>query len=148
MSLKSSLIALAENIGMCQENARSIKQALAGGLAEAGVADTYSVVKTVTADGVKTYANLLNEFAEDVLTDPYDCIFELTGGATSFYTFPTRQDATSIEFSELRIRSAGINGHAFVIAATNSKYYSIANGTVSDSSSVAPSAGTIFTLYK
>ena len=32
MSLKSSLLALAENIGMCQENARSIKQALAGGL--------------------------------------------------------------------------------------------------------------------
>lgn len=35
MSLKSSLLALAENIGMCQENARSIKQALAGGLADA-----------------------------------------------------------------------------------------------------------------
>lgn len=34
MSLKSSLLALANNIGMCQENARSIKQALAGGLAE------------------------------------------------------------------------------------------------------------------
>lgn len=37
MSLKSSLLALAENIGMCQENARSIKQALAGGLAYAAV---------------------------------------------------------------------------------------------------------------
>ena len=37
MSLKSSLLALANNIGMCQENARSIKQALAGGLAEAAV---------------------------------------------------------------------------------------------------------------
>lgn len=36
MSLKSSLLALANNIGMCQENARSIKQALAGGLAAAG----------------------------------------------------------------------------------------------------------------
>lgn len=34
MSLKSSLLALAENIGMCQENARSIKQALAGGLVD------------------------------------------------------------------------------------------------------------------
>lgn len=34
MSLKSSLLALANNIGMCQENARSIKQALAGGLTE------------------------------------------------------------------------------------------------------------------
>lgn len=38
MSLKSSLLALATNIGMCQENARSIKQALAGGLAECGAA--------------------------------------------------------------------------------------------------------------
>lgn len=37
MSLKSSLLALANNIGMCQENARSIKQALAGGLAEVAV---------------------------------------------------------------------------------------------------------------
>ena len=34
MSLKSSLLALANNIGMCQENARSIKQALLGGLTE------------------------------------------------------------------------------------------------------------------
>ena len=32
MSLKSSLLALANNIGMCQENARNIKQVLAGGL--------------------------------------------------------------------------------------------------------------------
>lgn len=38
MSLKSSLLALAENIGMCQENARSIKQALAGGLTAVGAA--------------------------------------------------------------------------------------------------------------
>lgn len=34
MSFKSSLIALANNIGMCQENARSIKQALLSGLTE------------------------------------------------------------------------------------------------------------------
>ena len=35
MSLKSSLLALANNIGMCQENARSIKQCLELGLIEA-----------------------------------------------------------------------------------------------------------------
>ena len=40
MSLKSSLLALANNIGMCQENARSIKQALSVGLA--GVATNAS----------------------------------------------------------------------------------------------------------
>ena len=52
MSLKSSLLALAENIGMCQENARSIKQALAAGLADAGAADVtvnpWTLVKTET----------------------------------------------------------------------------------------------------
>ena len=50
MSLKSSLLALAENIGMCQENARSIKQALAGGLAAAGTITPgdWELVKTET----------------------------------------------------------------------------------------------------
>lgn len=50
MSLKSSLLALAENIGMCQENARSIKQALAGGLAAAGVSEfnPWTLVKKET----------------------------------------------------------------------------------------------------
>ena len=52
MSLKSSLLALANNIGMCQENARSIKQALAGGLADAGAAamDDWKLVKTETGN--------------------------------------------------------------------------------------------------
>ena len=50
MSLKSSLLALANNIGMCQENARSIKQALAGGLAVAGAVTLgdWELVKTET----------------------------------------------------------------------------------------------------
>lgn len=47
MSLKSSLLALSENIGMCQENARSIKQALAGGLA--GVAANASGIDGATS---------------------------------------------------------------------------------------------------
>ena len=50
MSLKSSLLALAENIGMCQENARSIKQALAGGLTKCGAAEVnpWTLVKKET----------------------------------------------------------------------------------------------------
>ena len=47
MSLKSSLLALANNIGMCQENARSIKQALAGGLE--AVASNASGIDGVTS---------------------------------------------------------------------------------------------------
>ena len=50
MSLKSSLLALANNIGMCQENARNIKQVLAGGLTEVasdapGIDDASEIVK-------------------------------------------------------------------------------------------------------
>ena len=50
MSFKSSILALAENIGMCQENARSIKQALANGLASmaADVEMPWSLVKAET----------------------------------------------------------------------------------------------------
>lgn len=47
MSLKSSLLALSENIGMCQENARSIKQALTVGLA--GVATNASGIDGVSS---------------------------------------------------------------------------------------------------
>lgn len=52
MSLKSSLLALANNIGMCQENARSIKQALLGGLSEAAAAEVnpWSSLNAVTGD--------------------------------------------------------------------------------------------------
>lgn len=53
MSLKSSLLALANNIGMCQENARNIKQVLAGGLTEVasdapGLDDITEIVKLWT----------------------------------------------------------------------------------------------------
>lgn len=63
MSLKSSLLALAENIGMCQENARSIKQALAGGLAgvAANTLDDWTLVKTETGNTEITLPDSFNE---------------------------------------------------------------------------------------
>ena len=63
MSLKSSLIALAENIGMCQENSRSIKQALAGGLV--GVATNAPGI-----DGASEFVKLwVNETPTTAFTD-------------------------------------------------------------------------------
>ena len=145
MSLKSSLLALAENIGMCQENARSIKQALAGGLSEAADAELYHVVKEIEADGVKTISALLDELYTEAHTSTGKIL--RYGGTVSFYTYPTRYSASSVEFEELRIRSGGIQAHGFVIKETGSEYYETTNGTTTNSSTSVPASGTKITLY-
>lgn len=147
MSLKSSLLALAENIGMCQENARSIKQALAGGLADAAESDLYHEIQIVEADGVKTYSALLDELYDKAHASTGK-ILKLSGaGNIEFYSYPTRYSATSVEFEELRIRASGIQAHGFVVKETGSEYYTTNDGTVSNASASIPSLGTKFTLY-
>ena len=80
MSLKSSLLALANNIGMCQENARSIKQALAGGLAVAGAAaaDDWTLVKTETG----TTSVAIPEGTSDIYVEITDDINTIMLGLT------------------------------------------------------------------
>ena len=79
MSLKSSLLALAENIGMCQENARSIKQALAGGLAEvtANTLDDWTLVKTETGNTEITLPDSFNELYIYVTRSHSSAVFYL-----------------------------------------------------------------------
>lgn len=80
MSLKSSLLALANNIGMCQENARSIKQALAGGLAEAGAATMgdWALVKTETGATSIAIAEGTSDIYVEVTDDINTIILGLT----------------------------------------------------------------------
>lgn len=80
MSLKSSLLALAENIGMCQENARSIKQALAGGLAAAGadsvIVDPWTKLGTATGSGDDVdIPEGLNEIYIDIMMEDTHHVF-------------------------------------------------------------------------
>ena len=145
MSLKSSLLALANNIGMCQENARNIKQVLAGGLAEVADAELYHVVKEIKADGVKSISALLDE----LYTEAHKSTGKILqyGGTVSFFAYPTRYTASSVEFEEVRIRSAGIQAHGFVIKETGSEYYETTNGTTNNNSTSIPASGTTITLY-
>ena len=80
MSLKSSLLALANNIGMCQENARSIKQALAGGLADAAgdsvIVDPWTKLGTATGSGENVdIPEGLNEIYVDIMLEDTHHVF-------------------------------------------------------------------------
>lgn len=145
MSMKTALLALANNIGMCQENARSIKLELTRGLSEVADAELYHVVKEVKADGVKTVSALLDE----LYTEAHASTGKILkyGGNVSFYTYPTRYASNSVEFEEMRIRSAGIQAHGFVIKETGSEYYETINGTTTNNSTSVPTSGTTITLY-
>ena len=89
MSLKSSLLALAENIGMCQENARSIKQALAGGLVEAasdapgidGASEIVKLWKNSTPDS--SFAGSDVEIENSDIYDGYILIYNHDSSSTS-----------------------------------------------------------------
>ena len=75
MSLKSSLLALANNIGMCQENPRSIKQALLGGLTEAA-GEASTLESPVEMETVWTNSTPASDYGESTVTitdgDKYD----------------------------------------------------------------------------
>lgn len=72
MSLKTALLALANNIGMCQENARSIKQALAVGLTKAAF-DAPGIDDAISSKKLWVNMNPASAFpATDVTVDNSD----------------------------------------------------------------------------
>ena len=83
MSLKSSLVALANNIGMCQENARSIKQALLGGLTDvaASTDDAGLSIDTIWSNA-DTTASFAGQTVEADITGGYSA-FIVSFGTTS-----------------------------------------------------------------
>ena len=146
MSMKTALLALANNIGMCQENARSIKLELTRGLSEAAEAELYHVVQEVAADGVKSYSALLDELFDKAIVSTGKVLM-LDMGNVQFYGYPTRHAADSVEFEELRVRSTGLNGHGFVVKKTGSEYYTTSNGTTTDTKSNVPASGVKIVLF-
>ena len=116
MSLKSSLLALANNIGMCQENARSIKQALAGGLAEAA-GEASTVENPMQYEKLWVNANPTSAFAAgDVTVDNsagYDAfiiyVMYLSGNAYTPYLLPKSviNDNTDHYMIEQHVASSG-----------------------------------------
>ena len=132
MSLKSSLLALANNIGMCQENARSIKQALAGGLAEAGAAAAgdWELVKTETGSTeislpegfheiyIKVFDNANHIVASVVFPEialEETVIDYRTGyyGSNSFYS------ATDVKVSKTKVSLDSVNKEGSLITASS-----------------------------
>lgn len=149
MSLKSALIALAGNVGKCQENARSLKLELERGLLEVADGDLYNKAVTVTADGVKTYSAILDSlYAEAIKGVGNVLVVYYPATGISYHAIATRQDASSIEYEELRYRTNGTLGRAYQIKESSSVYYQISDGTASNKSTDVPAEGVTFTLYK
>lgn len=101
-----------------------------------------SIIKTVTADGVKTLGQILSEFASELADIKVNSIF--TNGDEVYHTAAlynnmavftnTRVSTTKYELYEARIAASGV------------MIYSN-NGTNTDASSTVPTSGVVFNLY-
>jgi hypothetical protein len=111
------------------------------------------VLATVTADGVKTYKELIGEiitaetFAQITRTSQ---LTETTTGGVEYFSIENKTDA-SVWFTGTRLSGTGdlfVACHRGGPNAANNKYMILNGTTPSDQSNVAPASGTVLTLYK
>lgn len=101
---------------------------------------------TVTADGVKSNATLLNGLyalidSSKITKDTR--LLEYKGGAVNYYYF-SRSDGSSYSFSRIGVSSTL---DAFTLkVSSSSTYWQSSNLTQTNQSSTVPAAGTIFTI--
>lgn len=125
MSLKSALIALAGNIGKCQENARSLKLELERGLALAGALTpgNWELIKTETGsvyidipEGVsEILVHMVNNTYEDIFRIPAELLPETEhtmthggyGAADDNIIFKLAYNATKVKVSEFKLNGTG-----------------------------------------
>ena len=109
-----------------------------------------SVVATVTADGVKTFRELLNTIytsvsgLSDIERSQLKVVYSRSDGSSTVHTVSS-MDTTSITFSE----TDATHVYVVVLNATTSNYARTAFGASSDDySAVAATSGTVISLIK
>jgi len=116
-----------------------------------GVIPTHQAVVTITADGIKTYGNLLNEMASYVgqFSDTDRIFTKLEIGIANCFTYSGRTVNAEYFYIKNEISSTAFFTVKAVINANNSTFKQIDNnGSLSDLTNVVPASGTAFTLYK
>lgn len=105
-----------------------------------------AITKTVTADGVKTYAQILGEFVSEIDNLKADSVFEINIGTSTSFMQIVSKTASSAEFSKTVFRNTAWYA-SDVIIATSGSYYEGTNGTQTDNSSSVVPSGYVFNLY-
>lgn len=105
-----------------------------------------SPIKTVTSDGVKTQAQIVNEFFAELANIGLNSYFTVDNSGVITIGRLTKKDSTQALFSCTRIEGSSLETTCFTVASSSS--VKVATGTtVTDASSTVITSGIVFSLY-
>lgn len=107
-----------------------------------------SIIKSVTADGVKTYSDILDEFWSEHTNVKANSMFSLIDSGNSERVASLSViSASTIDFEHVFLRTGGYGGYSFQLRSSGSSVAYGNNSTITDISSTVPTAGVVFNLY-
>jgi hypothetical protein len=108
----------------------------------------HTVLKTVTADGVKTYGQIFGEFLSEVANINDFSIFVIDDGAgyKRICQLVATNGSDNMEFAFNRGRVAGYDGYDCQITASPA-FLRTTSGSTADNTTSVPTSGMVFTLY-
>ena len=105
-----------------------------------------SPIKTVTSDGVKTQAQIVNEFFAELANIGLNSYFTVENSGVLTIGRLTKKDSTQAIFSCTRIEGSSLETTCFTVASSSS--VKVATGaTVTDASGTVITSGIVFSLY-
>ena len=105
------------------------------------------VLKTVTADGSKTYAQILTELFSEIGNITSNSMLEVIGSTYTNVFHVSYYTSSMASFSQAFNFAASANINTYEISASG-KRYEWAGSTINDDSSTVVTTGTKFNLYK
>ena len=107
-----------------------------------------NIIKSVTADGVKTYSQILSElFSENANIKVNSKLELLVSTNDSRVCSLVSKNDTATEFVEIKTRPNGIDAYDFIMLASSGNYYRTSVGTTSNESNTVVPVGYVFNLY-
>lgn len=111
-----------------------------------------TLLGSVTADGTKTFRQLLNQLRDTVLSwdRTRNYIFTIDYGTITVYAYCRGIQDNQVSFVDTNIGGASpaLEVNWFLIANDNSKYLSYVGGTITDQSTTVPTSGIKFNVYQ
>lgn len=105
------------------------------------------ILKTVTANGTKTFAQILAEFASEISNLSDHSYIKLTKPTGVDIYNVCHIDSTAAYFVYSFLTSTAANMHSYIVGSTG-YYYAWAGSTVTNTSSTVATSGLVFDLYK
>ena len=141
---------LETKIGLLADLTTTDKTSIVNAINEvnAGLGGSSAPLKTVTADGIKTYSQLIDELFSVIANISNHSILKIeTSSATYILQLVIFAAGTVAEYSLTTHRVAGFTGKTVRILSSASQYLGGTGGTISDDSSVVPTSGEKISIY-